>query len=146
MDKTEVERLNVDELCDLIGKQTYVSEEVVTSFRDNKISGKILSDLTAAELREMIPVIGERKVIEKNLKTFQLTPAAKVSENTANKFENIYVCFVLYFNSQFLQPTNSAVACSSACWISDNQEATVSEMQQNFEYLYHSFLFLFLFS
>ena len=102
MAKTDVERLNVDELCDLIGKETEVSDKVVASFRENKISGKIFFDLTAADLREMIPVIGERKLIEKFFKTFELTPAATVSENTANKFENIYVYFILYFNSQFL--------------------------------------------
>lgn len=70
----EVGKFTTAELsCFIISKLTGkvdTPDTIATVMRENKISGKAFLELNADELREMIPVIGERKAVKELLDSF----------------------------------------------------------------------------
>ena len=48
-------------------------ESLVAVLKDNKITGKMFLNLSPDELREMIPIIGERKIVKEIIDSFSST-------------------------------------------------------------------------
>jgi len=68
--------------CFIISKLTGkvdMPETIATVMRENKISGKTFLQLNADELREMIPVIGERKAVKELLDSFSTTVVSLIA-------------------------------------------------------------------
>lgn len=61
--------MNVDDLyywlIEVLNQGGYDMNECIESFRCNKIDGESFISLTPQELQELVPVIGERKKIQK---------------------------------------------------------------------------------
>ena len=63
--RCEVERLTVDELCELLSQklQDEVGEATLSAIRKNRVSGRTLLELTEKVLAELIPLLGDLKVV-----------------------------------------------------------------------------------
>lgn len=68
--KATVEEFDVEELCEFLSSSGDVSEDAVEKFRSNRISGLTFFELDEADLKELIPCLGDRKVIQRILKSF----------------------------------------------------------------------------
>ena len=74
---TEVQDFSISELSNFISLKLQGKvdspESIAAVLRENKITGKIFLDLTADELREMIPTIGDRKMVKEMIDSFTTT-------------------------------------------------------------------------
>ncbi len=71
--RSQVERLDVRQLCDLLSEK--LENDLSTSAsEDNRVNGKSLLELTDAELAELAPLIGDRKAIRRFINSFLSTP------------------------------------------------------------------------
>ena len=74
---TEVQDFSISELSSFISLKLQAKvdspESIAAVLRENKITGKIFLDLTADELREMIPTIGDRKMVKEMIDSFTTT-------------------------------------------------------------------------
>jgi len=61
-----LEVLNVDEFADYLEEEG-IGEEVVKSFKENKICGATFLELQNEELKEFVPVVGSRVKVRKLL-------------------------------------------------------------------------------
>ena len=73
--KREIESFNVEQLCDFLTQLNQLSEQTIASFSENRISGAIFFELGNDDLREIVPVLGERKVLEKLMRSYKPTEA-----------------------------------------------------------------------
>ena len=62
-----VPEFTIDELAEFLSERS-VREEVIENFRKNKISGGVFLVLTEEDLKELVPLIGERTEIRALLK------------------------------------------------------------------------------
>ena len=72
--KREIENYDVEQLCDYLIKLGYLSEETVASICQNRISGVIFFELGDDDLREIAPTLGNRKVLQKLIRSYAPTP------------------------------------------------------------------------
>lgn len=76
--KAAIKDFEVEELCDFLSSSGELSEEAIGKFRSNRISGGIFFDLDDADLKELLPILGDRKVIQRIIKSYQ-PPSQTVS-------------------------------------------------------------------
>ena len=73
----EIQGFSVSELSSFIALKLEgkvdSAESLVAVLNDNKITGKMFLNLRPDELREMIPVIGERKIVKEIIDSFSST-------------------------------------------------------------------------
>lgn len=62
-----IEEMEVDEFCDYLMQDKGVHSEVVISFNRNRISGATFLELSEDDLRDLVPVIGDRVNVRKLL-------------------------------------------------------------------------------
>lgn len=65
---SEIEALSVDGLYDFLWDtldSDTMSRESIEEFRNNRINGMSFLTLTDEELKEIVPVLGERKVVKR---------------------------------------------------------------------------------
>ena len=69
-----IRNYTVNELCDFISVklegQVDSSDSIAAKFKENKITGRIFLDLTLDDLREILPLIGERKAVKAIIDSF----------------------------------------------------------------------------
>ena len=70
-------------------------ESIAAVLKENKITGKTFLDLTTDELREMIPTIGDRKVVKGIIDSFSSTVVCNICYSTRT-----YVCILYMQNSR----------------------------------------------
>ena len=63
---SHLEVLNVDEFADYLEEEG-IGEEVVKSFKENKICSATFLELQNDELKELVPVVGSRVKVRKLL-------------------------------------------------------------------------------
>ena len=68
--KATVEEFDVEELCDFLLSSGDVSEDAVDRFRSKRISGSTFFELDEADFKELIPCLGDRKIVQKVQKSF----------------------------------------------------------------------------
>ena len=68
-----MEEFDTDELCDFLGSTGNVSEEGVQNFKTNLISGSTFFDLDLADLKELLPLMGDRKAVQKLIASYRPT-------------------------------------------------------------------------
>ena len=66
MSKIRVSEMTVSEFNDFLMKEGF-HEDVVSSFSDNRICGTSFCDLTEDDLKELLPVIGDRARVRRLL-------------------------------------------------------------------------------
>ena len=67
-----IKDFGVEELCEFLSSYD-LSEEAVNNFRTNRISGSMFFELDAADLKELLPLLGDRKLIQGILSSYQPT-------------------------------------------------------------------------
>ena len=74
--RSEVEKLTVLELYDwVLGKlEDEVDEDTVKVLEKNKVNGKSFVDLSESDLKEMFPLLGERKAITRLIDGLKAKP------------------------------------------------------------------------
>ncbi len=69
--RTEVELLSIAELAQFLEEQLRdrvpQTSNIAASFQANNISGKIFLELTPEELKDLVPLIGDRKEFQRLL-------------------------------------------------------------------------------
>ena len=75
--KAAIEDFGVEDFCDFLSSSGELSEEAVNMFRSNRISGAVFFDLTDTDLKELLPILGDRKVVQRMIKSYQ--PSQTVS-------------------------------------------------------------------
>ena len=63
--KAAIEDFDVEELCDFVASTGNVSEGGLQNFQKNLICGSTFFDLDATDLKELFPLIGDRKAVQK---------------------------------------------------------------------------------
>ena len=63
----QIEEMGVDEFCDYLLEQKGFHSDVVTNFNRNRISGATFLDLNDEDLKDLVPVIGDRVNVRKLL-------------------------------------------------------------------------------
>ena len=76
--KAVLEDFNVEELCDFLSNSTELSEDAVAKFRTHRISGSILFELGEVDLKELLPILGERKLVQRLISSYLPSPAVSV--------------------------------------------------------------------
>ena len=80
--RAEVIKLSCDEVCEFLSRR--LSEEVesdsIESFRENRVNGKALLELTEDDVRELVSPLGERKAIMRLLRSYKedITPVREI--------------------------------------------------------------------
>ena len=69
--KAAIKDFEVEELCHFLSSSGELSEETVDKFRSNRISGNVFFDLDDADLKELLPILGDRKVVQRIIKSYQ---------------------------------------------------------------------------
>ena len=73
----EIQGFSVSELSNFIALRLEGKvdspESFVAVLKDNKITGKMFLNLSPDELQEMIPIIGERKIVKEIIDSFSST-------------------------------------------------------------------------
>ena len=60
--RKDVEVMGTREVCDMLMEQiTDIDQDTIAAFLSNKVNGKAFLLLTEADLRELVPKLGERK-------------------------------------------------------------------------------------
>lgn len=59
MERATIETMNCDDLVNFLEKEN-VHEDVISAFIKNRICGQVFLNLSNDELKELIPVIGDR--------------------------------------------------------------------------------------
>lgn len=62
-----MEHMGVDEFCDYLLEEKKFHSDVVTSFHRNRITGATFLGLSEDDLRDLVPVIGDRVTVRKLL-------------------------------------------------------------------------------
>ena len=62
-----IEEMGVDEFCDYLWEQKGFHSDIVTSFNRNRISGATFLDLNDEDLKDLVPVVGDRVNVRKLL-------------------------------------------------------------------------------
>ena len=73
---TEAYSWSTDELCDMVVAQVDDSERIISTLRENKITGRTFLILEDDDLKELFPVIGDR--LELSIMLKNLTKESKV--------------------------------------------------------------------
>lgn len=76
--KAAIKDFEVGELCDFLSSSGELSEEAVDKFRSNRISGAVFFDLDDADLKELLPILGDRKVVQRIIKSYQPTQTVSI--------------------------------------------------------------------
>ena len=75
--RAAIEDFGTEELCDFLSTSGDISEDGINNFRTNRISGSTVFTLDAADLKELLPVLGDRKIVQKLISSYQ--PSEPVS-------------------------------------------------------------------
>ena len=103
-----IKDFTVEELCEFLSSYN-LSEGAVDNFRTNRICGTTLFELDTTDLKELLPLLGDRKWI---LSSYQ--PTVSVSYNLTS-----YVAHVHFMQLPTTPlPTSAAVAHAGTSWIS----------------------------
>ena len=62
-----IEEMGIDEFCDYLLEEKEFHSDVVTSFSRNRISGATFMGLSEDDLKDLVPVIGDRVNVRKLL-------------------------------------------------------------------------------
>ena len=68
-----IEDFDVEELCDFLASSGDISEDGINNFRTNRIGGSIFLELNAADLKELLPLLGDRKLVQKLISSYKPT-------------------------------------------------------------------------
>ncbi len=73
----EVEELSVEDLCRLLSQryQEELGEATIESIRANRVNRRSLLELTETELLELVPLLGDRKVVKRFINSYVAPPA-----------------------------------------------------------------------
>ena len=66
------EDFGVEELCKFLSSYD-LSEEGISNIKGNRISGSMFFELDAGDLKELLLILGDRKLIQKILSSYQPT-------------------------------------------------------------------------
>ena len=70
--RTELEGFGVEDVCDfLLERVEDIDLDTISAFRQNKVNGKAFLLLAESDLRELVQALGERKIIQKLVESFQ---------------------------------------------------------------------------
>ena len=76
--KAALEGFAIEELCDFLSSSGKLSEDTIEKFRYNRINGSTFFELNEADLKELLPIVGDRKVVQRIIASYQ--PSLTVSE------------------------------------------------------------------
>ena len=62
---SEVRNFGVLELCDWLEDKEDITAEITDVMKRNRVNGKTFLDLTEADLKELFPLMGERKTVQR---------------------------------------------------------------------------------
>ena len=65
--RKDVSKLSVSELCDWLFEQLEndVGGDCIQAMQENQVNGRAFVDLTESDLKELCPLLGERKAIQR---------------------------------------------------------------------------------
>ncbi len=74
--RVDVEDLAVGDLCELLSRryQEEIGEATLEAIRSNRLNGRSLLELTEKELAELVPMLGDRKVVQRFINSYVLPP------------------------------------------------------------------------
>lgn len=79
----EIKKYSVDELASFISMkmegQVDSPDTIALKFKENKITGRIFLDLTLDDLREILPLIGERKAVKSLVDSYITSVVCEIS-------------------------------------------------------------------
>ena len=108
-----IKDFTVEELCEFLSSYD-LSEGAVDNFRTNRICGTTFFELDTTDLKELLPLLGDRKQIQRILSSYQ--PTVSVSNNVTS-----YVARVHFMQLPTTPlPTSAAVAHAGTSWISSD--------------------------
>lgn len=92
-----IEEMEIDEFCDYLLKEKGFHSDVVTSFNRNRISGATFLDLSEEDLKDLVPVIGDRVDVRKLLVQLKEVKSSRLYNYVWLKLcntrcEDAYVC------------------------------------------------------
>lgn len=99
--RAALEDFGIEELCDFLSSSGKLSEDTIEKFRYNRISGSTFFELNEADLKELPPILGDRKAVQRMIASYQssLTVSFKFSAISCN----VYECLSYFLNSH-VQP------------------------------------------
>ena len=71
--RPDVSRMSVDGIFEYLAQtldQDIVARESIEAFRESRINGKSFLELTDDDLRKLLPKLGERKAVQRLMKSF----------------------------------------------------------------------------
>ena len=63
--RTAIKDFNTEELCEFLKSTGNISDEVIENFRTNLITGSTFIELDMDDLKELLPLVGDRKIVRK---------------------------------------------------------------------------------
>jgi len=97
--RAALEGFGIEELCDFLSSSGKLSEDTIEKFRYNRISGSTFFELNEVDLKELLPILGDRKVVQRIIASYK--PSLTVSELSisCNVYERLS-----YFLHSHVQP------------------------------------------
>ena len=69
----EIKNFGIEELCEFLGSSGEISEDGIANFRTNRINGFTFFELNDTDLKELLPLLGDRKLIQRLITSYQPT-------------------------------------------------------------------------
>ena len=109
--RAEMQKYTVNELGDFLSSKldgkVDSPEYISLKFEENKISGATFLELSADDLLELVPLIGDRKAVKSILDSFTTSVVSKLSSlsdistkhcsNISTMFISLFKCCILQF-------------------------------------------------
>ena len=70
----DIKSFSVDELCNWLEGKEDITTDTIATMEGNRINGRTFIDLNENDLKEMFPVLGDRKAVERTVKSIKPTP------------------------------------------------------------------------
>ena len=80
--KAAIEHFDVEELYEFLASTGTVSEDGLQNMRKNLISGSTFFDLDSTDLKELLPLVGDRKAARKLIESYH-----PIKENVRISYE-----------------------------------------------------------
>ena len=108
-----IKDFGIEELCDFLSSYE-LSEGAVNNFRTNRINGALFFDLDTVELKELLPLLGDRKLVQK----IQLSYQPKVSVSIQYNSVILIISIIMFLAAHSPSATSRACPAGSTCRLS----------------------------
>ena len=90
--RSEVQGFNVEDVCRLLTNRLGgENDDVISIFRSNRIDGPAFLELTDDELKELVPILGERKAVKRIMTSYTTHPSQSQRLPTVSLFIRSFI-------------------------------------------------------